>query len=145
MCEWCCQCKQCLCSTHLGLNQGRAQGLSANVGIGSKREHDKVGRPLTIKLQHLLTILVVILVMQEPVSLARAEDGAMRQHAQVSRPATVSRGLLEADAEPFGKQRKLSHVARFDQLWQQATSDNLIIDSPVTREIRALVLERFKE
>lgn len=83
--------------------------------------------------------------MQEPVLLAHSEDGVARQHAQASRPATVSRALLEAEAQPSCKHRRTSDVCRFDQLWQQATAENMIKDCPVTREIRALALEQFKE
>ncbi|KAL3161194.1 hypothetical protein ABBQ38_009562 [Trebouxia sp. C0009 RCD-2024] len=81
----------------------------------------------------------------EPVLLARSEDGALKQNVEVSRPGTVSRGLLEADAEPSGKRRRRSRMCRFDQLWQQAVVDNMVIDCPVTREIRALALEQFQE
>lgn len=77
--------------------------------------------------------------------LARSEDGALKQNVEVSRPGTVSRGLLEADAEPSGKRRRRSRMCRFDQLWQQAVVDNMVIDCPVTREIRALALEQFQE
>ena len=73
------------------------------------------------------------------------EGGVPSQPAQLPRRTTVTRGLLQVDEEPSGKQRKCSDVREFHHLWDQAVSDGAIVDCPATRVIKNLALEQFRQ
>ena len=71
---------------------------------------------------------------------AAAEDHVPSQDAATPKRPHVSRGLLEYDAEPVGQG---SDLGQFQELWQHAVSEGLIVESPVTSDIKKLVLKQF--
>ena len=84
--------------------------------------------------------------MQAPDLPASAtEDAGANKPAKASRRVTFSRGLLNGDSQPVGKQRELSDVCAFEELWQRAVDAEQIVDCPGTREIRGLALKQFQQ
>ena len=76
---------------------------------------------------------------------AAAEDGVPSQDTTTPKRPHVSRGLLEYDAEPSGQQCQGSDLGQFQELWQQAVSEGLIVESPVTRDIKELAVKQFAQ